>query len=463
MQMDVTGGNDHADEQPSTQSAVRERSLSGPAFVLGASALALAVVFALTTPEPDWAAVVLFGALYVFAEHIDLRIPSGAALSGGFVVVVAAIVVFAAEGAPLGAVLVGSCGGLYFPLIRERQWAKLGYNAAMYALAMGAGVAVLCALPRAWLDSVPLLLFSATLAALAAFVVDALAVSYAMGHLHRRPTRDVLLTLAAWQWHVYPFAILGAALGRLYLDVGGAVLVLTVTPILVGRAAFAAYLRYREANEDALLVLVKALEAKDRYTAGHAERVAAYARYMGEELGLHGRSLERLRRAALMHDIGKLIVPNHLLNKPGPLTAGEYEQVRQHEDVTVALLSRIDFLAPVAPIALGVYAPWDDDHGRDAVARHIVAVADAYDAMTSTRAYRRALKQEVAFAELRAKSGSQFHPTCVEALIAALEQRGLHHGAGHERADAAAEWETAPPAAGPGSAGLGHLADERAG
>ena len=137
---------------------------------------------------------------------------------------------------------------------------------------------------------------------------------------------------------------------------------------LAALAAFAAYLRYREANDEALLVLVHALEAKDRYTAGHAERVAAYARYMGEHLGLHGHSLERLRRAALMHDIGKLVVPNQLLNKPGPLTAAEYERVRQHEDVTVALLSRIDFLAPVAPIALGVYAPWDDDHRPEAVA-----------------------------------------------------------------------------------------------
>ncbi len=287
--MDVQGGHDHASERRTNESAGRERSLSGPAFVLGASALALAIGFALTTPMPDWGAVVLFGALYVFAEHIDLPIPSGAALSGGFVVVVAAIVVFAAEGAPLGAVLVGFCGGFYLPLMRERQWAKVAYNAGMYALAMGAGVTVMWALPRDWLESVPLLLFGATLAALAAFVVDACAVSYAMGRIKRRPPRDILLTLAAWQWHVYPFAILGAALGRLYLDVGGAVLVLTVTPILVGRAAFAAYLRYSEANEDALQVLVQALEAKDRYTAGHAERVAAYARFMGDELGLHGR------------------------------------------------------------------------------------------------------------------------------------------------------------------------------
>jgi len=445
------------------QIEVRERSLSGPAFALGASALVLGSVFALATPAPEWGVVLLFGALYAFAENIDLDVPSGAALSGGFVVVVAAMVVFATSRTPLGAVLVGLCGGLYVPLIRARAWAKIAYNAAMYALAMGAGTLVLLALPTDWLESVPLLLCGAVLAAFAAFIVDAVAVSYAMARLHRRPTRDVLLTLSAWQLHVLPFAILGAGLGYLAGELGIVALVLTVTPILVGRAAFAAYLHYREATDDALQVLVQALETKDRYTAGHAERVAAYARFMGDELGLHGRSLERLHRAALMHDIGKLVVPNHLLNKPGPLTAAEYERVRQHEEITVALLSRIDFLAPIAPIALGVYAPWDDDHRPDAVARHIVAVADAYDAMTSTRAYRRALSQEVAFAELRAQAGRQFHPMCVEALISALEQRGLHHGAGHESSEAARAWDVIPPRAGPGSAGLGHLADERSG
>jgi HD-GYP domain-containing protein (c-di-GMP phosphodiesterase class II) len=238
--------------------------------------------------------------------------------------------------------------------------------------------------------------------------------------------------------------------------------VLTITPILVGRQAFASYMRVREANEAALRTLVQALESKDRYTAGHAERVAAYAHYMGEELGLPPRALERLRRAALMHDIGKLVVPNQLLNKPGRLTADEYERVRHHEEVTVELLGQIDFLAPVAPIAMGVYAgPWADEERHSPIERHIVAVADAYDAMTSTRAYRRALTQHVAFTELRSHAGTQFHPRCVDALIVAVERRGLVHGAGHEPAEALDNWSVAPPVSGPGSAGLGDLAERR--
>jgi hypothetical protein len=300
-------------------------------------------------------------------------------------------------------------------------------------------------------------------AALSAFAVDTTSVAIAMARLRRRPARDVLATLFGWQWHVYPFALLGAGLGWMEIHAGAAVLALTVTPILVGRQAFANYLRVREADEAALLTLTQAVEAKDRYTAGHAERVAAYTCHIGQELGLRPRALERLRRAALMHDIGKLAVPNRLLNKPGRLTAAEYERVRHHEDVTIALLGRIDFLAPVAPIALGVYASWHHDERRRPIERHIVAVADAYDAMTSTRAYRRALPQEVALAELRAHAGTQFHPRCVEALIAGLERHGLRHGAGFESEEALADWPVAPPDVGPGSAGLGDLAEGRAG
>jgi HD-GYP domain-containing protein (c-di-GMP phosphodiesterase class II) len=88
----------------------------------------------------------------------------------------------------------------------------------------------------------------------------------------------------------------------------------------------------------------------------------------------------------------------------------------------------------------------------------IIHVADAFDAMTSTRSYRRALSQETAFAELRDGAGTQFNPRCVDALIAAIEQRDEHYGAGHEVDEH--DWAVAPPEAGTGSAGLGHLIPE---
>jgi hypothetical protein len=125
--------------------------------------------------------------------------------------------------------------------------------------------------------------------------------------------------------------------------------------------------------------------------------------------------------------------------------------MRSHEPASIELLRRIDFLAPIAP---SLEAEASQDHDGPLEAR-IITVADAFDAMTSTRAYRRALTQEVAVAELRAKSGVQFDPMCVAALVGALERSGERHGAGHEAE--VAEFAVPPPVAGLGSAGLGDL------
>jgi HD superfamily phosphohydrolase YqeK len=276
-----------------------------------------------------------------------------------------------------------------------------------------------------------------------------------------RPVRELAHGLVPSLVQAVPFAFVGVCLGRLYLDVGPAIVVLLVVPILVARDTFASYLEVKAANEETVQMLVRALEAKDRYTAGHAERVAGYARLIGEELRLTPARLERLRFAALMHDIGKLVVPNHLLNKPGKLTAEEFARVRMHEAVSAQMLAHIDFLAPVAQSSLSEHTVYQPDDAKHPIEPYIVMVADAYDAMTSTRSYRLALPPEVAIAELRDKAGSQFHPACSEALIRALERLG----AGHAVDDAALEphWDVVPPAVGVGSAGLGDLLPDGAG
>jgi HD-GYP domain-containing protein (c-di-GMP phosphodiesterase class II) len=153
-----------------------------------------------------------------------------------------------------------------------------------------------------------------------------------------------------------------------------------------------------------------------------------------------------------------LIVPNQILNKPGKLTAEEYERMRLHEVVSVELLRRIDFLAPLAPSIEADHGSTGSDVSAPMETR-IIAVSDAFDAMTSTRAYRRALTQEVAFAELRDKSGSQFDAECVEALIRAIGKREQSYGAGHETN--VADFAAPPPSVGTGSAGLGDLASNQ--
>ncbi|HWS45680.1 MAG TPA: HD domain-containing phosphohydrolase [Acidimicrobiia bacterium] len=373
-------------------------------------------------------------------------------------ILIAAVVVFAAEGTPSGAVLVGMFCGFYLPHLSRARRGWIPFNVGMFALTAAAAVGAYIPLRSLAGSTFPITLvplFAATCAYL--FVsLSALLGSYVV-ELRAVP-RDVLSHIPNVFAEVLPFAGLGFVLGRMYLSLGAWVVVLMVVPILIARELFASYLQVTQSHEQSVSMLIRMLEAKDRYTAGHAERVAGYARYMGEELGFMPARMERLRFAALMHDIGKLVVPNHLLNKPGRLTAEEFAQVRIHEKVGVQMLSHIDFLRPIARDTHGDSMRFDPDDTEHPIEPYIIMIADAYDAMTSTRAYRKALSQDVAFTELRDKSGTQFHPECAQALIRAIEKRGEQHGAGFETDT---DYANAPEL-GVGSAGLGDLAPSEA-
>jgi len=365
-----------------------------------------------------------------------------------------AIVAFGRESEFLGPVLVAAAGSLYLPQIRNQEWAKVAFNLSNFGLSTLAAAAVHTSLPFDTADSVGLELLAAIPTALTYSTINSALLMPAVAMVTERPVREVAREMWLGDLQILPFAMLGGLLGRLYVDLGAWVVPLFVAPILIARQAFASYLALREAQEATLSTLIRALESKDQYTADHVERVARFAHLVGIELGLRATKLERLRCSSLMHDIGKLIVPNQILNKPGRLTEAEFERMRDHERVSCELLRQIDFLAPVVP-SLEAEGRRHEAPNEAPIETHIVAVADAFDAMTSTRVYRRALPQDVAFAELRDKSGTQFEGSCVEALIRVIERRGEVYGAGHETE--LADFAVPPPVVGTGSAGLGDL------
>jgi hypothetical protein len=431
------------------------------AGVVGALSLSAAVLFLARGPTPQILPILLLGALLCYSDNRPILLPSDHLISPSFILIMAAIVVFRPDGAIAGPIIVSLFGGIYLPHIRDHAWDKMLGNVGAYGLATLCATLVFDALPTTILHETGLLALASLACALVFFAVDTLVVAGYYACIERGGLGQGLREMLRGHVQVYPFALLGAFLGNLYLSYGAVLVPLFIVPIMVARETFAAYIAIKESQEAAVRTLIGALEAKDPYTAGHAERVANYAEYIGEELGMSPSRLERLRFAALMHDVGKLVVPNHLLNKKGKLTAEEFASVRRHEDVSVEILTRIDFLAPVAPSATSEaaeFAPVADDRGQP-IEPHIVAVADAFDAMTSTRSYRRALPQETAFMELRQNSGKQFHPRVVDALISAIERRDEVHGRDHE---IVVHHEDAPEA-GTGSAGLGDLLTEDAG
>jgi hypothetical protein len=369
-------------------------------------------------------------------------------------ILMASLPVFHYYGFLLGPMIVGACNGLYFQLLRKRAWQKVLFNASAESLAVLSSALIFWLAAPGRPEFEPVLILLTAASALVYLLVNAVFVSLPVALSCGEPYRKVLRELILLDVGAYPFALLGLGLGFVYLELGAIVFPLILVPLLIARHAFAAYLDLKRAQENTIETLIRALEAKDRYTAGHAQRVATFAGYMAEEFAFGPRRCERLRYAALMHDIGKLIVPNQLLNKPGRLTEAEFDRVRRHEPVSVELLRRIDFLAPVAGDTTTEAANAAVD-GTGLIEPAIIHVADAFDAMTSTRSYRRALTQETAFDELRKGTGTQFNGECVEALIAAIERRGEVYGDGHETDEH--EWEVAPPEAGSGSAGLGDL------
>jgi putative nucleotidyltransferase with HDIG domain len=177
----------------------------------------------------------------------------------------------------------------------------------------------------------------------------------------------------------------------------------------------------------AVRALAAALDARDPYTAGHSERVSRFSVAIGEELELDAESIETLRLGALLHDIGKIGVPDEVLRKPGILSPAEFESIKTHPTAGARILRSIAFLAPHIPIVElhherpdGLGYPYGLRGDDIPLFARIVHVADAFDAMTSARAYRSGRIPVEAIAELRRGIATDFDGPSVDALIAAL-------------------------------------------
>jgi HD-GYP domain-containing protein (c-di-GMP phosphodiesterase class II)/HAMP domain-containing protein len=177
---------------------------------------------------------------------------------------------------------------------------------------------------------------------------------------------------------------------------------------------------------ETVTALAAAMEAKDQYTASHADSLAAMAVAVGSRMGLTDAELRMLQYAAVLHDIGKIGIPGNILNKPEALTRDEFETMAQHTIIGERIISRIDYLVPIARIIRSAHERWDgtgypDGYKGDAIplASRILLVCDAFDAMTTDRPYRGALPLETALGELARHAGSQFDPRVVDVFLAA--------------------------------------------
>jgi len=416
-----------------------------PYFVLGIAALIVA--FSVGEP-PDWFAWVLFTALFVLLESFAVEVNDRLFQSASIMVVMTAGVIFAIEpnsSAFLGMGVMTAAGAIVPDDFRQRRWFQPMANFGQLTLSGAfAGLVLDMTLGRVGEPTPGDLLIVAAASAVAALAyvgVNNVLVRKAVQVVYpydRLQPWSHLGTLFGGQ---FTMGLIGGLFGGAYVIANRpAILVLIIGVYGIGHMSLYAFSQLRISHLSAIKGFVKTLEAKDMYTRGHTERVAHFAEMIGEEYGFSGTQIEEIKWAALIHDLGKLAVPTELIRKRGRLDDEEYAQMQQHAHLVEEILAEVDFLQPMVEIASGHHSHYDGngyggrghiDGETPSLETCIVAVADAFDAMTSARSYRMALSQRYALGELRKHAGAQFHPEVVDAFERALQKTGRRWGAPH--------------------------------
>jgi putative nucleotidyltransferase with HDIG domain len=272
-------------------------------------------------------------------------------------------------------------------------------------------------------------------AAVTHYACNTAAMSTIIGLTETKPPVKVWKEIYLWS---FPYYMVGAAAAGLvhFLNqhIGWQSSLLVLPPIYLMYRSYRLYLgkletEKRHAEQVSVLhlrtieALALAIEAKDQTTGEHLQRVRVYAMELAKELGLSEDESEALRAASVLHDIGKLAVPEHIISKPGKLTPDEFEKMKIHPIVGAEILEQVDFPYPVVPIVRAHHEKWDGSgypNGLSGeaipIGARILAAVDCLDALASDRQYRKALPLDDAMAKVVSESGKSFDPQIVSIL-----------------------------------------------
>jgi putative nucleotidyltransferase with HDIG domain len=373
-------------------------------------------------------------ALVVLVENLAFELPLAGSVSLTFAVSFAAML----YSGPVAGVVCSLAGAYTYSEYRSRKAPALSlYNAGQLTLSAGLSGLSYVALggPILAVQRVTTLGTSLVIAAVSAavfYVVNVTSVAYAVSVLTDQSLRAVLARQGFLRYgtSLLVLALLGLLMAHL-LALGSWIgLALLVLPFALARRTFRVYLELSEAYTSTVRSLVAAIEAKDPYTRGHSERVAILSRALAERTGLPAAEIDLVERAALLHDVGKIGVRLSTLTSADSLSAEEVREIRSHPTIGSALLESVEFLQDVVPVVRHHHEHVDGAGYPDGLTgeeipllARLLATADAYDAMTSDRAYRGAMTEERAIAEMRRVSGQQLDAAMVERLISIITEQ----------------------------------------
>jgi HD superfamily phosphohydrolase YqeK len=380
----------------------------------------------------SWPKVAVLGVLFLVCESSSAPVgPRQFTWSPSYAATLASVVLLG----PAGAAIVGVFAALR--LRRGLLVVQRVFNGAMYALSAYAAGRAFVAVGGRWgvphQSSFPGIIGPFAVAALVHLVVNhglvrgVLWLTADSSSKQRLPAVvDIRLMLSD-----LGYAAFGLLIAALWSVVGPFAAVLVVIPLFVARWAMRQYAAQQSAYEATMAALCKAVETKDFYTRGHSERVSKGSAMLAREIGMRANRLEAITYAGMLHDVGKLGVPTKVLQKSGRLTEEEYAAIQLHPMRGLEIVREIGFLDEALA---GIMHHHERLDGRgyplglagDEIPEfaRVIAVADAFDSMTSTRSYRGARRIDQAIAELRKWSGTQFDPALVDAFVTALEREG---------------------------------------
>ena len=416
-------------------------TMSRAAWLYIAAVVTVAATVALTGPMRFdyqdvhwWVEMVVLQLLFLVCDSTPTPLASRqSAWSPSSSATLAAVVLLG----PAAAALVGVIS--VFSLRRHLMLAERLFNGAMYALsgyaAGSAYVALGGTVGRLWPHPAHAVIWPFAAAAAVHVITNhgllwgALQLSNREGRPRERIRVESSLPLLLASDLGY--AALGLLIAALWTVTYEFAAVLVLVPLFVARWAMAQFAEQQRAYSATMEALCQAVETKDFYTRGHSERVSRGSGMIAREIGMRPDRADAIRYAGMLHDVGKLGVPTKVLQKDGPLTEEEYAAIQLHPMRGLEIVREIGFLDEALTgimhhheridgkgYPMGLAADEIPEFAR------VIAVADAFDSMTSTRSYRKARGVPEAVRELRKGSGSQFDPALVDAFISALEREG---------------------------------------
>ena len=398
--------------------------------VVTASAIALFVYLTPSLPSfsNTWLAILFFLTISIFAEFIPVDLPVGGVISIGFPIDFVLILVYG----PALAMLITALGALIGEIIeRKVAWYKIIFNTSQYALTAGiAGIAYQQAGGVVGAQNIFRFMLPATICALTYCVVNitlfVMVVSFAqnvrIATIWRTNIKETIPSYIAE-------APMGFLMAIVYIEVGIVGILLFFLPLLLARRSFELYTKMRKVYLDTIRALAAAIDAKDPYTKGHSERVAEMSLALAQELNLSDRDIENIEYTALLHDIGKIGIADNILGKESKLTNKEFDKIKEHTIMGAKIIEPVDFLKNSYKAIYHHHERYNGKGYPDGIESEeipilarIIAVADAYDAMSSDRPYRKKLNKDKILKELKDQSGKQFDPEVVKALILILDR-----------------------------------------